>query len=131
MDIAKSLPTRYNVIEKLGEGGTGQVYKVHDQVLDNTLALKVLLKTSKNSYLSLQEEFKLLTQLNHPNLIKVHDFGLTKNNVPFFTMDYVEGKDLESFFNPGLEDLQGEGTADKLPSFPKAAQDAEAHGLGS
>ncbi|MDF1662511.1 MAG: protein kinase, partial [Planctomycetota bacterium] len=93
--MTKVFKNRYKVASKLGEGGMGTVYLVHDLVEGNRpLALK-LLKGSREHLMHFKHEFKMLANLNHPNLLQVFDFGLLKTeNAFFYTCELIEGKDL-------------------------------------
>ncbi|MBN2183863.1 MAG: protein kinase [Candidatus Krumholzibacteriota bacterium] len=91
------LPGRYKILQQLGEGGTGQVYKVSDSVLGKVISLKILIEADPDAYQALKKEFEILSRLNHPNLVKVHDFGSTASNIPYFTMDYIQGDDLRYY----------------------------------
>jgi signal transduction histidine kinase/predicted ATPase len=88
---------RYRVIQQLGEGGMGTVYLVEDTLDDDkVLALKIiradLLTARKLS--QFKYEFAALTQLRHPNLVEVYDFGtIREGQAYFFTMEYVPGMD--------------------------------------
>lgn len=94
---------RYRIIRKLGEGGMGSVYLVEDSSENNKkIALKTI-KADKQVLPALERfksEFKSLTELRHPNLAEVYDFGVIrkssseKEDEYFFTLEYVEGKDL-------------------------------------
>ncbi|HVP36411.1 MAG TPA: tetratricopeptide repeat protein [Terriglobales bacterium] len=94
---------RYRVIRKLGEGGMGSVYLVEDSSENNKqIALKTI-KPDKQVLPALERfksEFKSLTELRHPNLAEVYDFGVIRKSSSeeedeyFFTLEYVEGKDL-------------------------------------
>jgi|GEM_PF-2595251 len=94
---------RYRVIRKLGEGGMGSVYLIEDSSENNKkIALKTI-KADKQVLPALERfksEFKSLTELHHPNLAEVYDFGVIrksssdKEDEYFFTLEYVEGKDL-------------------------------------
>ena len=94
---------RYRIIRKLGEGGMGSVYLVEDSSENNKkIALKTI-KADKQVLPALERfksEFKSLTELHHPNLAEVYDFGVVRKSASekedeyFFTLEYVEGKDL-------------------------------------
>jgi len=85
---------RYKIVGKIGEGGMGTVYKVSDILKENRIfALKTIKTNSTNSDILLarfRQEFEIMTRLNHPNLVRVYDFG-QDNEIFFFVMDFVEG----------------------------------------
>ena len=93
---------RYEILQFLGEGGIGKVYRAYDRWIEKDVALKVLPPGVKNSSLleSFQREFLLLTQLKHPGVVEVLDFGYSEDATqpgklsPYFTMELVEGKNL-------------------------------------
>ncbi len=99
---------RYRILHHLGEGSTGRVYKAYDRWIGKDVALKVLAASQPDSSL-LQEfknEFSLLAELRHPGVVEVLDFGYSEDpsqshkSLPYFTMEFVEGKSLpESFSN--------------------------------
>jgi predicted Ser/Thr protein kinase len=82
----------YQVVQKLGEGGMGVVYKAIDATLDRPVALKVL-QSDRRTMLSKQRfirEAKAASALNHPNIVTVYEFG-SDGGVDFIAMEYVEG----------------------------------------
>jgi len=88
---------RYELLRKLGEGGMGLVYLVHDQQEDRHKALKILKSSGfdNKQYEYLRYEFSLQRQLHHPYLVRVFDFHANPLvGRPFFTMEYVAGKTL-------------------------------------
>ena len=93
--VGQSL-SHYRILEKLGGGGMGVVYRAHDERLDRDVALKVLPagmladETARNRF---RREALTLSQLNHPNIAVVHDFD-SENGVDFLTMEYVVGETL-------------------------------------
>ncbi|MCI0343492.1 MAG: sigma 54-interacting transcriptional regulator [Planctomycetales bacterium] len=95
---------RYRVVRSLGRGGMGEVYLVEDNIEGNRpLALKTLKPEHRHETLQyLHHEFKALSQLRHPNLAAVYDFGVVAGpDLPFFTSEYVVGEDLLGV-GPGL-----------------------------
>lgn len=82
----------YELLEKLGEGGMAVVYKAHDPVLERTVAIKLIKgKTGSGKEKSrFEREAKALGQLNHPNIVKVLDYG-EQDGSPFLVMEYVAG----------------------------------------
>ncbi|MFA5033189.1 MAG: sigma 54-interacting transcriptional regulator [bacterium] len=88
------IDNRYEILKKLGRGGTGEVYHVYDKVRNRELALKLLLPSqTEENLLHLKREFLVMTKLNHPNIVEVYDFVLNKENNSYFTMEYVAGDD--------------------------------------
>ncbi len=95
---ATLIADRYEVIEKLGEGGTGAVYLALHIVLKKKLAIKLLRKDLiEDLHLveRLRREAQACALLSHPNIISVFDFGVTGNGFPFIVMEYLEGRSLE------------------------------------
>jgi tetratricopeptide (TPR) repeat protein len=88
---------RYEIKEILGTGGAGVVYRVWDQVRDSEVALKWLTGTAGN----LGAEFRLLSQLNHPNILRVYDYGHFDGK-PYYTMDILPAANVLSPKDPWL-----------------------------
>ncbi len=89
-------PSRYEIIEEIGRGGSGVVYKARQVGLDRVLAWKVLISGSRASPAELarfQREAQALAQLDHPQIVKVHDFG-EQEGAPFLALEYVDGPTL-------------------------------------
>ncbi|MGB8658466.1 MAG: tetratricopeptide repeat protein [Candidatus Zixiibacteriota bacterium] len=97
------LSNRYEILQDLGEGGLGRVYKVCDRWNGKDVALKVLTPGPGDLPLEqgFQKEFLLLRQLTHPGVVQALDFGYAESNVrpgkplPYFTMELVEGRSLK------------------------------------
>jgi eukaryotic-like serine/threonine-protein kinase len=87
----------YEILEKLGEGGMGVVYKAHDTKLGRTVALKVLPSdriSSPEARERFEREAKVVASLNHPHVCTLHDF-ISENGTDVLVMEYVEGKPLK------------------------------------
>ena len=94
----------YEVIEKLGEGGMGTVYKGRQVSLDRPVAIKVLSEklADHNEVLErFKRESLIIARLNQPNIIHVIDRGITPSGRPYFVMEYVEGTDLAQVIRLG------------------------------
>lgn len=87
---------KYKVLDELGRGGMGVVYRVEQITLGRILAMKTLntREVSDVTWRRFQVEAKTAAMLDHPNLITVHDCGLINGDIPFFVMDYIEGTTL-------------------------------------
>src|SRR5712692_10119586 len=87
----------YRIVEKLGEGGMGVVYKARDTHLDRFIALKVLpldkLADAERKRRFVQEA-KSASALNHPNIVHIYDIS-SSEGVDFIAMEYVAGKTLD------------------------------------
>jgi eukaryotic-like serine/threonine-protein kinase len=83
----------YRIVEKIGAGGMGDVYRAHDEHLARDVAIKVLppgTLTDASSRKHFHKEALILSQLNHPNVATVHDFD-TQQGVDFLVMEYIPG----------------------------------------
>jgi tetratricopeptide (TPR) repeat protein/tRNA A-37 threonylcarbamoyl transferase component Bud32 len=89
---------RYRIIEDLGEGGMGRVYKVFDTEIKEKLALKLILPqiaAEPRTIARFQNELKLARKISHKNVCRVHDLG-KENDTYYITMEYVEGESLKN-----------------------------------
>ncbi len=90
------LGQRYEILEILGEGGMGAVYKARDLELNRMVALKVIrpeLAGSQAIIDRFKQELLLATQVTHKNVIRIYDLSEAEG-MKFITMEYVEGEDL-------------------------------------
>jgi tetratricopeptide (TPR) repeat protein len=91
---------RYRILNLMGEGGMGAVYRAHDRLTGETVALKHVAvapgqlqftsRTYEDPALALAQEFAVLASLRHPHIIAVRDYGFDAQHRPFFTMDLLE-----------------------------------------
>ncbi|MHB8872874.1 MAG: serine/threonine-protein kinase [Myxococcaceae bacterium] len=94
--LGRVLNGRFTILEPLGVGGMGKVYKALQAPLDRVVALKVLNPGyAMNKDPGFQRRFfleaSLTAKLHHPNTITVHDYGRTDDGIFFIAMEYVEG----------------------------------------
>ncbi|MBY0547186.1 MAG: serine/threonine protein kinase [Candidatus Obscuribacterales bacterium] len=110
LKVGDVLDDRYRIMECIGSGGTGSVYKAQDEELNRILAVKVLHAeqvADPEDRKRFKREAKLLSELLHENVAKLYRFGIAKNQLPFLIMEYVEGNALdriiarENCFLPG------------------------------
>jgi len=89
---------RYEIVQILGRGGMGAVYKAHDKELDRTVALKLIrpdLARNPEMVRRFKQELILARQVTHKNVIRIFDLGQS-DGIKFITMDFVEGRDLRA-----------------------------------
>jgi eukaryotic-like serine/threonine-protein kinase len=120
--------TRYRLLDKLGQGGMGGVYRVEDTSLGREVALKVIGVTDQAGDLAtrLLREARVIARLEHPGIIPVHDVGTLPDGCVFYTMKCVQGRRLDEHM-----DKLG-STADRLRVFEKiceAVSFAHSHGV--
>ena len=84
---------RYRMIERLGTGGMGDVWRAEDLVLDTEVALKVIQSASPAAREGIFREVRLARQITHPAVCRVFDVGQA-DGVIFFSMELVKGEDL-------------------------------------
>jgi len=83
----------YCIVEKIGAGGMGEVFRAHDQHLDRDVAIKVLPPGTlgdESAHKRFHKEALALSKLNHPNIATIHDFD-TQRGVDFLVMEYIPG----------------------------------------
>ncbi len=100
--IGKTL-SHYRVVEKIGAGGMGEVYRAHDERLERDVALKVLpagTLSDESARKRFRKEALALSKLNHPNIATVFDFD-TQDGVDFLVMELVEGVTLSDKLTAG------------------------------
>jgi serine/threonine protein kinase/Flp pilus assembly protein TadD len=120
---------RYQVIEELGNGGMGKVYKVFDNKIKEKIALKLIkpeIASDKDTIERFSNELRLSRKIGHRNVCKMFDLGETEG-AHFITMEYVHGEDLKSMIQ-----MSGSLSLGMLLSVGKQVSDglAEAHSLG-
>jgi serine/threonine protein kinase/Tfp pilus assembly protein PilF len=98
LQIGDLLGGRYEVLQLLGEGGMGAVYKAADRELDRFVALKVIrpeLASNPSILARFKQELLLAHQVTHRNVIRIYDLGEAEG-VKFITMEFIEGRDLRT-----------------------------------
>src|SRR5437773_1556961 len=101
---------KYQVLEEIGRGTMGRVYKAHDPVLNRFVAIKTMsasVDAGDEMHTRFHREAQAAALLNHPNIVTVHDFGEEKDLI-FMAMELLEGADLRDAIErrllPSLEE---------------------------
>jgi len=119
-------PSRYLVLERIGRGGMGAVYRARDVLLKRDVALKVLHVGADSGDVAarLTQEARTLARLEHPGIVPVHDVGVLADGRPFYTMKLVQGHPLDDV-------VRGRPQADLLRLFSRICEPmAFAHSRG-
>ena len=103
--INKILGNRYEILEKIGTGGMGNVFKAHDRKLDRIVAIKVLkleYNEDNNFIRKFKRESLAAASISHPNIVSIYDVGTEKiqdKEVHYIVMEYIDGKTLKDLIN--------------------------------
>jgi eukaryotic-like serine/threonine-protein kinase len=99
VDLPDLEGTRYRLVEKLGQGGMGGVYRVEDTMLSRDVAMKIVTAPDGEGELAarLMREAKVIAQLEHPGIVPVHDVGQFQDGRVYYTMKLVQGKRLDAY----------------------------------
>ncbi len=124
-----TLAGRYQIIEELGHGGMGRVYKVFDTDIKEKIALKLLrpeIGLDKETVERFSNELKLARKISHRNVCRMFDLGKAEGTT-FITMEFVPGEDLKRFIRKS-----GQLGAGRAASIAKQVCEGlmEAHHLG-
>jgi serine/threonine-protein kinase len=120
---------QYNLIEKLGEGGMGVVYRGSHALLRRPTAIKLLPPTRRNAHqlARFEREVQMTSRLAHPNTISIYDYGRTPEGIFYYAMEYLDGITLEDLV--ACDGALPAGRALRILQQIAGAL-AEAHGLG-
>jgi len=129
LTTGSTIAGRYQIIEELGHGGMGQVYKVFDAHIKEKIALKLLrpeIAVDKETVERFSNELKLARKISHRNVCRMFDLGKAEDTT-FITMEFVPGEDLKKLIRKS-----GQLGAGRAVSITKQVSEglAEAHHLG-
>jgi eukaryotic-like serine/threonine-protein kinase len=124
------LGERYEILQLLGEGGMGAVYKAQDRELDRPVALKLIrpeLASNPSILARFKQELLLSRQITHKNVIRIFDLG-DADGVKFITMEFVEGQDLRALIHE-KEKFSPEEAVEIMQQICQALEAAHATGV--
>ena len=90
----------YKIVQEIGEGGMGKVFLGEHEALESKDAIKISRLGRLSTPAQLQRfyaERKVLAHLNHPNIAHIREAGVTEEGLPYFAMEYVEGKPIDAY----------------------------------
>lgn len=128
-EIARNFP-QLEILELLGEGGMGMVYKARQPQLDRFVALKILspLLSQDPAFAErFSREARALAKLNHPNIVAIYDFGKA-GDFYFFVMEYVDGMNLRQLVQ-AQKRIQPEEALTLIPKICEALHYAHEEGV--
>ena len=99
---AQVLADKYEILDVLGTGGMGVVYKARHLLMKRIVAIKMLhesLTANEVMRKRFEQEAQAISSLNHPNILTVYDFGITEDNKPYLVVEFLEGTSLEEVLN--------------------------------
>jgi serine/threonine protein kinase len=91
---------KYRLLRRLGKGSFGPVYLAENLPLANQVAIKIVSGSDDSAAIErLNREFSVLSRINHPNIVRVYDFGRLEDGSAFLVSQYIEGKSLHQILN--------------------------------
>ena len=120
---------RYEILEEVGSGGFGTVYKAQDEVLGRVIALKILhpgLLIDRSFVTRFRNEARLAAQIEHPNLVPIYDFGEIDGRI-FITMAYMAGGSLKDKLKEGA--LSEESLRETIPQLLRGLEVIHENGI--
>src|SRR5437764_15481424 len=121
---------KYELLERLGQGGMAEVWKARDTQLQRYVAIKILhanLQEDPNFIARFEREAQLIASLHHPNIVQIHDFQIASSEqegtLAYMVMDYIEGQTLADY-------ISNTSTRGNIPSPTEIVQLFTSIGLG-
>lgn len=92
---------KYQILEQVGEGGFGRVYRALDPLLKREVAVKTCTLTSAEVRARFVQEAEIVARLEHPNIVTVYDFGV-EDGEPYLVQEFLSGADLQEIMTRGV-----------------------------
>jgi len=128
-ELEKQFP-QLEILELLGQGGMGVVYKARQRQLDRLVALKILpphIGQTEAFAERFTREARSLAKLSHPRIVMIYDFGHTEAGLYYFIMEFVDGTDLRRVIQAG--ELSASDALNIIPQICEALQYAHEEGI--
>ncbi len=128
----RTIAGKYRIIERIGAGGMGEVYRGEHITLHMPVAIKVL-HTHRAAEPDIVRRFyreaRASAQLNHPHVVRVLDFGNEGDALPYLVMEWLEGMTLQAYLKNFEEMLPLDQVCDVFVQILSAFEAAHAHGI--
>jgi serine/threonine-protein kinase len=121
---------KYSIVEKLGEGAMGAVYKAYDEILGRYVAVKTMaedIKWDPELKLRFYREARSAAGLHHPNIVTIHDLG-EDGKITYIVMELLEGKDLKQIIRD-KDPMPIETKLSIMSQFSDGLSHAHLHGI--
>jgi serine/threonine protein kinase len=117
-DLPDLTGTKYELVEKIGQGGMASVYLARDRELNRAVALKVLSEPAPrpDGEVRLEREARIIARLEHPGIVPIHDSGILPDGRNFYVMKLVRGQRLDEYAPSAT------GMRDRLRIFEKICE---------
>lgn len=123
---------RYCIVERIGAGGMGVVYKAKDKkTFNRDCVVKItlpIIKSNKTLLKRFEREAKILSTLNNPNIVTIYDYGETDSKTYFIVMEYIDGENLENLLEK-KKSLSIEEAVPMIVQIGKALEVAHKNGV--
>jgi serine/threonine protein kinase len=130
LEVGQVVFGKYRLLEKVGEGGMGEVWRVGHVALESERALKLIkpeLAQNDGGWRRFQREARLMAKINHPNAVAVYDFGRTQT-VGYIEMEFIRGRSVAEILKDGNgQPMPLEWTANVLDQLCAVLQVAHGH----
>jgi serine/threonine protein kinase len=126
---ASGFPGQYELLQELGRGGMGVVYKARQRGLNRIVALKMILAgdhAGEEEVERFRVEAEAIARLHHPNIVQVYDIG-ERNGLPYFSLEFCDGGSLEARLRG--KPLPPRDAAAAVETLARAVQAAHDHGI--
>lgn len=130
--IGRVLDGRYRIVERVAAGGMGRVYRAMQEPLGRTVAIKILTLDPRDAAADafrqrFFREASICARLKHPNTVRIHDYGQTKDDIYYIAMEFLDGQTLRDAMTPGVP-MEPMRAIDLMTQI--CASLAEAHSMG-
>lgn len=119
---------RYRLIEMVGKGGMGEVWRAFHPTLKTEVALKLTTHNGANELGRFEREIAALTAITHPGVVKIFDCGITEEGFIFYTMELLQGRTLRERIDD-VPPLTLRETGEIIQQVASALHEAHSHGI--